>query len=1262
MKVIFRRALLLLMLCCILFCVSLVVYAAEAAPKGTIYELPEDSQYSTIEDHEVQRFMYGRKSLGTLSVAGPIGKESTYKGVTAYSVTAPITFGYDYDGSFQTDDKDNWNIESDNGKTVNGIEVSKKVRSGVVIIQKSPDGKNWENAVAPINDFFTKNSNGDDCLYTTLDEDTMNGMFYRITVAYTMLRRTETGSFAWVIPVDQFEHKECVEVYEFYVESDKDYITINDLVDRYQLQNNATTTNGFYIQKNGSTDVVTVKRNNETTTIANNYDYFIKPGKYTVEVKTTLGQKYSYTINVDDGLAFSALSPNVYESKKNTGFPTETLLNEKTVFGQDSLTTLSLARVAGTKLSSAERNGVDAYGITGQSVSLFLKLRASGDDIGNGWNIEYDKWGKKNKETINGIMTGEIGKGALIVQTSSDGKNWSDVDKGRYADGLYTTDFATHYAVDENVLIYTPSGNDVLNGIYIRVFFAYQIRNEEKEYRDYLEKYEFYLCSNELNAVTIHNLSTEGMVEEVMGDADENTVSLYKTAETMLSGACTTTGFTIDKSLNPTVTYRVKRDGVTITVPRDEKFTQTGKYDIQITSAVGDHKDIVIYVDRNTDETAMELYFGEGFLSGKRIFAEGEYPVYEGGEVQYNIAAVSESYLPISGTITNQTTGAEIKIENNRLAKSGVISEAGSYVAAFTTNPNYEDDDASGDTRVFVFRFTIIANGTAPGPVVNQQNLKEYAKTSVTDSYPMYYGLIYHSAAAGNIKLAFATKEAAVEYAYNYEKGTVEIQDDGSFRYTGSFVLTDKTKFNSAWDLTDAMYYFAEQAVQELYFDMSDQYTYRTLKESVIESTNNLRTLELKDTVTIFGDGQRDVLCTHESLPIISPKPFAYLNPGINGKVESGALDFEFIKDKYGCDSDTVVVIDPAGKEYNIEYNLGVGQQLLDAGCPSGIVTVRERTVYGDEATYQAVYIAEGVNTTSIMLDYYADGTQDTIQYTQDDNGTSITVDAFEINSITDPLDPYVLVTVSDASNSYHYVADQMTTGAWTTPGEYEIAVTNRLGHRYSINVIVADSGYSSLVFTGVGTESTKAIVTQYGEEHIALPDIQRYGYTLSGYTDENGQLYTDEIAKIMFKGTLSLNAVWEAKKCNIHFQDEIGNSLADTVTVDFGSIYELPIPDLGDVEFLGWTIDGEDLDASAITIDSEDDIVLVASTRTMSSDLKEDTDNVKNMNLGLVAGSAIAFVVLLVIIHRVRKALQCRNTKNRQGSEESDGFTGGDN
>ena len=1051
-----------------------------------LYELSDGSSYRYNASSAVQTFSYGKRTLGHLYLYGEISNEGDFNGWNAYSTTGDVSFGLSYDGSFQTQDKDTWNLMSDDEKAVNGISVSRKVKSGAVIIQKSADKITWENACDPINDFFSANKSGKDAFYTASETEAMNGMYYRIIIAYTMTRRIGSKTVYYAFTANEYEQKECVEVYEFYVSSSNNYVTVHDLATGSAIGHNSTTPTGFFIKKNNSTDSVVVK-NGQTAITAKNYDFFSKPGKYTIEIITRLGKKYYYSITVSEGQALSEFRPSVYESKKNSGFMTENPVSTG-VYGQSPFTTLSIARSSDAEITISTRNGYAAYGISGKQAAIYLKLRLPGDDMGNGWVLNYDKWGKKEKEQINGIRIGEIGKGAIIVQTSKDGNNWTNVDKVRYAKGLYSTDFGSYYEANQNILVYTPAGTDVLNGIYIQVYFAYQVYNKsDKGYQDYVEEYRFYLCSNELGAVTFHNLSVAEQFEKVMGDADDTTLALYKSAETMLSGACTTTGFKIDTSKNPTATYTVKKDGATVAIPSNRTFIATGKYNISITSAVGDKQDVTIYVDRNNDEETLALYFGDGLLSGKRIFAEGEYPVYEGGEVQYNICAVSDSFLPISGTITNQSTGSVITIDGTREAKSGVITEAGSYIAEFTTNPGFSTDKASADSRVIVFRFRVIPNGTAPGPKVNQDNLNNYAHSTMIDASPLYYGLTYQSASKGYITLAFATKEAALNFAYEYEKGMVEKQTDGSYRYNGAFFVAQKERYDSTWDLTDAVNYFAEQAVQLLYFDMSDPFLSLTLEPQVLEKHSNLRTLELQHSVVIFADGQKEQLTAIDALAIINDKPYSYLDINTGSRI-NGTTDFEFVTDRFGgIDSAKVVITDCNGADYDISYAKSVGQQLQAKSCPSGIVTITETTKFGDTATYQALYIAPDDNQTTVTLTCYDGSNSKEVTMSKDSTRQTIITDGFAIKDIVDPLDPYALVIVKNRNRTSPYVVGTAPNEIWSDAGEYTITCVNRLGYAYSFNVTVTESDNVAISFKGEDTEEPVFVTASV--EEIEIPN-----------------------------------------------------------------------------------------------------------------------------------------------------------------------------
>lgn len=1012
---------------------------------GENYVLPDNSDYVLSEGEKVDNFFYGARSLGSLCVTGEIDKATTYNGFTAYGTSGQVTIRYEYKGSYQHVDEDRWYVDNDGTGKVNsyGLGAFLGVGHGCIIVEKSDDGVNWEKIKGPILNYFTGEKNQDEStIYSIPEYEIVNGCYYRVLVAYRFCRRSNHG-FVWFLG-ESHEYKKCIELYSFYICSDKNHITITDLGSGGQLEDQTSTATGFQIHRNGSQAIVKIEGKEDD---CQDYSCYTDPGEYIVNIKTNLGNEYSKKITVTDGLNFVSLQKRIYESDRNKGFPLNKPMTG-TVYGK-AMTSLFLAVPKGSGL---KQDG-NRYGIRGKSISLYLRL--IGGNVINGWGLESDKWGERNQELVCGVGTGTVGKGALIIRTSTDGKHWTDVDKGRYAEGLYTTDYASHYHEEESVLIYTPDGKDVINGVYIRVLYAYQVKKTTaNEYRDYVESYEFYLCNDDVDVVTFHNLSAEETLKEEFKDEDQNAIEVYKKAETLTDGSCTTSGFVVDKSLNSTVMCKISCNGVAIDSSKD-KYDEPGKYDILLTSAVGSTKELTIYVDRMTPEESAERYFGEGFISGKRIYSEGDCPIFEAEKTRWHVKNVDTNVLPLYGQITNLTTGSVITVEQSPEEKGGMISEPGEYQAVFSTNKSLFANELTGDARVFRFRFLVIAKDTAPGPVINKRSLEEYSHSTVVDSNPVYYGITYSSAEKGKITLAFASKEEAASYAYEYEKGLVEKQENGGYRYSGSLVVDQNIKYDSTWDLTDAVNYFAEAAVHKHFFNMSDEFTYLSIKDDDLEKYPNLRQLELPRSVTIFGEDQKRKLTDIEALPLLNDKPYAYLNPE-TGEEERGFYSFQFLTDQYGgIDSKSVVIIDSEGKQHNIAYNESVGQQLLQDHCPSGIVKIREETMYGDVTEYQAMYIAQGDNRTELTLEYTNNGKNKSEIINGNKAGIDIIADAFRINGLTDPIDPYAYVIVKHIKSEEAYTAKDTIDKTWSKPGPYSIICLNRMGYGYAFTVTI---------------------------------------------------------------------------------------------------------------------------------------------------------------------------------------------------------------
>ena len=1049
-----KYMILLMTMLLIIFVINTGKFSASASSgkivSGISYELAEESHYLISDSDEKTELCYGEQSLGNLYLQGEINHTLEYNQFPAYDVNSEISFYYSYGGDYQTNHKETWNLCDSDEKTVNGTAISKKIKSGAVIIEESENAQNWE-TVSVMTNIFKKQKTGLITLYDAPAEEFKQGTYYRISVAYQM--KQKVGEKADLFKTDVYAYKQFLEVYEFYIGYGRNPVVLKDVVTNETVSDSCE--NGFKIDKCGINCTVKLKKDNEPEQEISDKTSFYEQVNYLITVINNLNQTYQQEVQVTRGLAIAELTPNMHESEKKGKYEDVRIVRSP-VFGEKTLTTLKIAQQSNQKIVQEREGKFYAYGLNAEGAELYLHLQSP---YNKNWSVTEDEWGKKESQTIKDVWPGTVGTGTVIIQKSMDGANWVNLDMGKYASGLYTTDYFRHYGNQGDILLYMPNGKEIQKGLHLRIIYAYQLYQEStKEKRRFIEEYYIYLCSNDFNAVTFHNLSVDDeQIQERIGEDSEIDMTLARKMETLLSGSCTVSGFSVDTELNPTVKVSASRNGNPVEIPESGEFTETGKYIVHLESAVHDTKDITLYVDRQTGEESLKTYFGDRFLTGKRIYSEGEYPVYEGGRTEYHLNAADENFLPVHGTITNQTTGRTIQISAGSGEQNTVLHEAGKYTAVLTNRPvSTKSEEFPGDYRTFTFEFELIEKGTAPGPVVNQRNLKKYVQSNISDVYPMYYALTYPSTSKGNITLAFASWRDARRFSYQYEKGMVEKQKDGSFRYTGSSSHIQKKIYDED-DYTDAVNFFAEQAIQELYFDMTDEFTYRTLQNDSISEIDSLRELKLAESVTVFAPGQKQNLCPTNTLPNISKKKYLYLFPGKSGSQRGGYHDFQFIQDKYRCDSASVVITESDGQQHRIAYHQGVAEQLKRQKCKSGIVTITEKTIYGDSVKYQAVYIAENDNTAEIRIRYALNGKTVVQSLTKKDQNFVIQADSFSIIQVTDELEPYNLITVYNKTTKekIQFAADNIPETVWADTGDYQVTVANRLGYAYSFTVSV---------------------------------------------------------------------------------------------------------------------------------------------------------------------------------------------------------------
>ncbi len=271
------------------------------------YETDKSYDYSNAES--VDKMSFGKKALGTVTVSGNINATDTYKDkndkvYTAYGASSgQLSFSYNYDGSLLDENGDHYLVD-DTSKKFADKKLHAKIKKGILTIQKSKNGVEWEDAVNPIVNFFEDNKNGAENFYTTNGKDLAKGMFYRITVAYETKQNVDKK-------IDPKTYH--TEVYEFFACTNSGEISLHDLnadvssiesedysVDVLSkgetLLDGSTTTSGFSIDTLGAAYSITV--NGEK---AANGDEFTEDGKYTVKAKTKLGKETAKTVYVFKG-------------------------------------------------------------------------------------------------------------------------------------------------------------------------------------------------------------------------------------------------------------------------------------------------------------------------------------------------------------------------------------------------------------------------------------------------------------------------------------------------------------------------------------------------------------------------------------------------------------------------------------------------------------------------------------------------------------------------------------------------------------------------------------------------------------------------------------------------------------------------------------------------------------------------------------------------------------------------------------------------
>ncbi len=162
----------------------------------------------------------------------------------------------------------------------------------------------------------------------------------------------------------------------------------------------------------------------------------------------------------------------------------------------DAQNTYGEFSVSGNVTEVFSKNGIPAYQVDSGSLTLTYsygdKLLKAGEDE---WHLVEDK--SKKVDLLS--LEGKILKGAIIIQTSKDQKNWVTV-------GIGTNVFETTPVNTDSM--YTTQDIQLTNGCFYRVTVAYElarkteesnflfINTDKYEYKKCSEVYDFYACTS----------------------------------------------------------------------------------------------------------------------------------------------------------------------------------------------------------------------------------------------------------------------------------------------------------------------------------------------------------------------------------------------------------------------------------------------------------------------------------------------------------------------------------------------------------------------------------------------------------------------------------------------------------------------------------------------------------------------------------------------------------------------------------------------
>lgn len=666
----------------------------------------------------------------------------------------------------------------------------------------------------------------------------------------------------------------------------------------------------------------------------------------------------------------------------------------------------------GTINKSEPRNGMSAYGVTGNVTFTYTYENNVTDSKREGWYITSDR----EKKVINKKLDTDILHGALIIQKSYDGAHFEDVTNP-------VCDFFNQET--QGVELYSSSGEDISRGVYYRFIIAYKTVIHDGGFIPtklrHMEVYDCYVVENS-GIISVHNLS----LNEEMIENEEYSQESLKHGETLLDQSVTRDGFQIE-SFSSSYEVKVQKENEDAVIADSSmKFTEDGKYIITTKTKLGKKTEQTIYVFSGGHDRGYATYFGNGFVQGERVFRDGIIPTYaRGSKVQ--ILKVGNGVPPLNGSLVDIKTGQTVYSFSGRRDLQSFSLEPGEYKADLYNG----DRNAVGSIYHYTFSFKVIDEDA--NPYVNYHILQ--TREELKDLSTKHYEVAYPTTLGGFVFVCFDLNsyDEALKYAREIEARFVEKASDGGFYYKSEDNPNHKVKYVDRSELTRVSEKYAKSNVEIDYFNPLDKFTYQTYDNNLLECLEDINTSE---SIKVFPSQDEKEKMIDRSY---------YLN------------DFTFTK---AADYDVVAVVAESknsGEDIPINLDRPVDEQLKETSR----YKITESNIYGRIRTYDAVYVNECQ--TKSVWNIKNSGEESTLEVSaeamQDENKLHVTADSAYVTDISNEYDEWAIVTIK-APGVYSFenkcLVSELKNLELDKAGSYQICFIDRLGNSYELDIDIS--------------------------------------------------------------------------------------------------------------------------------------------------------------------------------------------------------------